>query len=249
MQIFMEGQDTRAAYLTELLQNTGHEIVQELPADLIILSLPRSAIPLEQLSALPKGQKLLCGLTNPAFDQMAKEKEWQLFRILSDELYIRENALLSAEGALFYAMRASDRAIRDLHCLVVGYGRIGKALTQFLRSLGAEVTVAARRKESREEAGANSISIDDIKDLLPSIPLIFNTVPAVVLTKELLEDLKEGCLIVDLASEPGGVDFAAAKDLGVKVIWARGLPGKVAPVTAAKAIQQTVYHILQESFL
>lgn len=233
MQIFMEGQDTRAAYLTELLQNTGHEIVQELPADLIILSLPRSAIPLEQLSALPKGQKLLCGLTNPAFDQMAKEKEWQLFRILSDELYIRENALLSAEGALFYGMRASDRAIRDLHCLVVGYGRIGKALTQFLRSLGAEVTVAARRKESREEAGANSISIDDIKDLLPAIPLIFNTVPAPVIDKSMLSLVPEDGLLMELASPPYGIDLAAAHEMGLRAWGEWGIPGRYCPGSAA----------------
>ncbi|MBQ4075741.1 MAG: hypothetical protein IJD39_11140 [Clostridia bacterium] len=233
MQIYMEGQDTKAAYLTELLQNTGHEIVQELPADLIILSLPRSAIPLEQLSALPKGQKLLCGLTNPAFDQMAKEKEWQLFRILSDELYIRENALLSAEGALFYAMRASDRAIRDLHCLVVGYGRIGKALTQFLRSLGAEVTVAARRKESREEAGANSISIDDIKDLLPAIPLIFNTVPAPVIDKNMLSLVPEDGLLMELASLPYGIDLAAAHEMGLRAWGEWGIPGRYCPGSAA----------------
>jgi len=45
---------------------------------------------------------------------------------------------------------------------------------------------------------------------------------------------------------PSGVDLEAAQGLGVKVIWALSLPGKVAPVTAGRAIQQTVYHILQE---
>lgn len=38
----------------------------------------------------------------------------------------------------------------------------------------------------------------------------------------------------------------AARQLGVKVIWALSLPGKTAPVTAGRAILNTIYNILQE---
>ena len=51
---------------------------------------------------------------------------------------------------------------------------------------------------------------------------------------------------MDLASEPGGVDHPAAQALGVPVVWARGLPGKVAPHTAAEYLKDTVYHIMEE---
>ncbi len=47
-------------------------------------------------------------------------------------------------------------------------------------------------------------------------------------------------------STPRGVDFDAAARLGVQVIWALSLPGKVAPVTAGRAIRDTIYNILQE---
>lgn len=43
-----------------------------------------------------------------------------------------------------------------------------------------------------------------------------------------------------------GVDMEAARQLGVKVIWALSLPGKTAPVTAGRAILNTIYNILQE---
>lgn len=43
-----------------------------------------------------------------------------------------------------------------------------------------------------------------------------------------------------------GVDFAAAGELGIKVIWALSLPGKVAPVTAGKAIRSAIYNIMTE---
>ena len=37
-----------------------------------------------------------------------------------------------------------------------------------------------------------------------------------------------------------------AKDLGVKVIWALGLPGKVAPVTSGNIIKETILNIFSE---
>ena len=75
---------------------------------------------------------------------------------------------------------------------------------------------------------------------------LVNTVPVRVLREAELADLKPGCLVIDLASKPGGVDFDAAARLGVKAFWALSLPGKVAPVTAGKSIKTTIYNILTE---
>ena len=58
--------------------------------------------------------------------------------------------------------------------------------------------------------------------------------------------MRPDCLILDLASKPGGVDQTAAGELGLAVIWALALPGKVAPVTAGAAIQTAIYNMLQE---
>lgn len=76
--------------------------------------------------------------------------------------------------------------------------------------------------------------------------LVVNTVPALVLGEAELADLKPDCLVLDLASKPGGVDLEAAGRLGRTVIWALSLPGKVAPVTAGAAIKNTIYHMLHE---
>ena len=58
--------------------------------------------------------------------------------------------------------------------------------------------------------------------------------------------IRKDCLVIDLASKPGGVDFKAASELGVKVVWALGLPGKVAPISAGRIIADTVMNILSE---
>ncbi len=58
--------------------------------------------------------------------------------------------------------------------------------------------------------------------------------------------MQPGTLLLDLASAPGGTDFAAAEKLGIQAVHALSLPGKTAPATAAKAIAQTISGILSE---
>ena len=67
--------------------------------------------------------------------------------------------------------------------------------------------------------------------------VIFNTIPSMVLDGERILNINQDTLIVDIASVPGGVDLEKAKDLNIKVIWALGLPGKVAPKTAAMILK------------
>ena len=69
-----------------------------------------------------------------------------------------------------------------------------------------------------------------------------------VFNKELLPKLKKDCLIIDLASAPGGVDFNEAKKLGLKVIWALSLPGKCSPKSAALIIGNAVENYLNNTY-
>ena len=76
--------------------------------------------------------------------------------------------------------------------------------------------------------------------------VVFNTVPYLLFDRELLEKMDSSVLLIDLASRPGGVDFGAAADLGVKTIWALSLPGKVAPQTSGEIIRDTIVQMLRE---
>ena len=64
------------------------------------------------------------------------------------------NAVPSAEGAIFEAMRAQEDCLAGSRCLIVGYGRIARLLARGLRGLGARVTVAARKERDRALACA-----------------------------------------------------------------------------------------------
>ena len=74
--------------------------------------------------------------------------------------------------------------------------------------------------------------------------MIFNTVPAKIIDKALLDGLEHCRLIIDLASGKGGVDFTAASARGIKAIHALSLPGKVAPFTAGQIICDCVLELL-----
>ena len=75
---------------------------------------------------------------------------------------------------------------------------------------------------------------------------IFNTIPALVLTAPLLKKMKPQVTIIDIASAPGGVDFAAASELNLCARLAPGLPGKYAPASSARAIKETIEIMLKE---
>ena len=132
---------------------------------------------------------------------------------------------------------------------MVGYGRIGMALAPRLRALGMEVTVCARRCESRalaEMHGCRAVPPEELGAAAAQCNLVYNTVPALLLEEPVLRRMPPESLIVDLASRPGGTDFAAARRLGIPALLALALPAKVAPATAGEIIADTICNILKE---
>lgn len=159
------------------------------------------------------------------------------------------NAIPTVEGAVQLAMEKTFQTLRGRKALVIGYGRIGKLLAHLLYGLGARVTVSARKSEDFawiRAFGYKELNTVQLQGKLSGFDLIFNTVPHLVLPYMRLVELKQDCLVIDLASKPGGVDFKAAEKLGLNVEWALSLPGKVAPESAAIYMRDTLYAILRE---
>lgn len=159
------------------------------------------------------------------------------------EDFCLRNAVLTAEGAVQLALEELEEALCGLPVNIIGAGRIGMALCRILSGFGARVSISSRSSRGAAKAYAAGAELSE-----PSAEhrLIFNTAPAPVLTADVLKDLDRRVLIIDLASAPGGTDFAAAESLGIKALHATGLPGKTAPVTAGEILAGTVREILEE---
>lgn len=201
-------------------------------------------------SALSPSQFLCGGKISSSTQALAQQYGLTLHDYCAQEEFTIANAVPTAEGALQIAMEQLPITIHGSRVLILGFGRVGRITAQRFAALGARVTVAARRYSQLALARSMALGTEHLSHLtgwMCSYDLIINTIPALVLQRPQLEDLKPECLVIDLASQPGGVDKTAARSLGISVIHALGLPGKVAPVTAGRAIQRTIYHMLTEA--
>ena len=165
-----------------------------------------------------------------------------------EELVIR-NCVPTAEGALQIALRELAVTVNGTRTLIIGYGRVAKACAKLFSAVGSDVTVAARKLSQLAQAqndGCKAVGLNGIAENIGSFDIVINTVPAMVLTKQILERLGKDAIVIDLASMPGGTDFEAAKQLDRRVVHALALPGKTAPVTSGKLIAEAVINIFLE---
>lgn len=165
-----------------------------------------------------------------------------------DELAIK-NAIPTAEGAIEIAISETPITLHNSKCLVLGYGKVGKILAKSLYALGSKTHVVARKYADLaliEGHGYYPLSVNEAKSRLDEFDIIFNTIPALILGENELKKVNPDTLIIDLASKPGGVDFDTAKRLGIHVIWALSLPGRVAPLTAGMIIKETICNMIAE---
>lgn len=242
------------------LSDTAEAIEQ---ADIIILPVPvshdgvtvnapysYSVIYLSDvLAAAAPDQLILGGKIDPGFRASLADQGLHAIDYLArEELSIR-NAIPTAEGALAIAIGETSVTLFGSKCLVIGYGRLGKILAAYLRDLGAQVTVSARKQADLAwilAAGCQPVRTADIYGELGSYDVIFNTVPALILGRRELQKCRQDAVIIDLASAPGGLDYDVAQQLGIKAIQALSLPGKIAPASAALIIKDTILNIIRE---
>ena len=173
-----------------------------------------------------------------------------LWREIEPEDYYRReelavgNAIPTAEGAVGIAIREYPGTINGAKCLITGFGRIGK-IWRLSCAVWVQRLCAARKKVDLMQC-AFGVQPLTYREISRRFDLIFNTVPAKVLTSPVLMQQTRDTLIIELASAPGGTDLKRAEELHLHVIDAPSLPGRVAPKTAAEYIKEAVYNILEE---
>lgn len=146
------------------------------------------------------------------------------------------NTIATAEGTIAEAIINSTINLHASSCLILGFGRCARTLAEKLNPLSGSVTIAARSNIALSEARTSSfkaLPLKELEDHISEYEFIFNTIPAMILTENLLEATKKDVLIIDIASAPGGVDFLAAEKLGRTSKLCLGLPGKYAPEASA----------------
>ncbi|MGN1298050.1 MAG: dipicolinate synthase subunit DpsA [Clostridia bacterium] len=194
---------------------------------------------------------LIAGSISPDIYDMANDEYIEIIDIMKREELAVLNTISTAEGAIEIAIANTNKIIHGSNILILGFGRIGKVLARKMAGLSARVTCAARKDEDLawiKAYGHRATNINFLGENLSEFDIIINTVPHLILTQERMQYIKNDCLLIDLASNPGGIDKKSAKEKSLKLIWALALPGKVAPITTAEFIKDTIYNILKEIY-
>lgn len=204
---------------------------------------------IEDLMKKLNGKILIAGSIKQEIYSLANKYQVQVIDILKREELSVLNAISTAEGAIKIAIEETAKNLHGSNILVLGFGRIGKVLSHMLYGLGAKVACEARKNSDLawiKAYGYEQVPLSELKENLDRFDVIINTIPYMVLDSENLQKVRQDALVIDLASNPGGVDKEAIKELKIKFVWALSLPGKVSPVTSAEFIKETLYNIVKE---
>ena len=200
-------------------------------------------IPIKGLIQNAKGKTIIAGAISREIYDIAQNNNVIVMDLMQSESLTVLNTIATAEGTVEVAIRRTQKIIHGSKVLILGFGRVAKVVADKFAGLSAEVTCAARKQEAFawiEAFGYKCTNINELGENLREYDIIINTPPTLILNRSRLQKLKKDCLVIDLASRPGGVDLVAAKELGINFEWALALPGKVAPLTAAEHIKRTI---------
>ncbi|WP_219836710.1 dipicolinate synthase subunit DpsA [Paenibacillus sp. R14(2021)] len=203
----------------------------------------------EYVAKLPKHCTVYAGMAKPYLRNLCQKHGIALIELFDRDDVAIYNSIPTAEGAVMMAIQNTDITIHGSSCMVLGIGRTGFTLARTLQGLGAKVMVGVRREEHfarAYEMGFEPFYIKQLLQFVGNIDLLFNTIPTMIVTAQIIANLPSRAVIIDLASKPGGTDFRFAEKRGIKALLAPGLPGIVAPKTAGRIIADCLCRLIME---
>ncbi|GGF79953.1 dipicolinate synthase subunit A [Paenibacillus albidus] len=206
----------------------------------------------EHLAALPSHCSVYTGMAKSYLRSLCAKHSLKLTELLSRDDVAIYNSIPTAEGALVMAIQQTDFTIHGSTAMVLGMGRTGFTMARSLQGLGAKVKVGVRKQEHfarAEEMGWKPFMTGELVQHAPDVDLIFNTIPSMIITAQVLSRIPKHCVVIDLASAPGGCDFRYAEKRGIKAMLAPGLPGMVAPKTAGIIMANALIQSLSEEII
>lgn len=209
-----------------------------------------SQILIKDLLGKIKEKTLIAGNISEDIIKMAQKYNIKVIDVMKNEKLAILNTIATAEGTIELMIANTNTIIFDSNVLILGFGRVAKTLANRLKGLVKSITCASREDDELawiEVYGYKIIDLNilnqsqDILRSLSNYDVIINTIPSMILDTDKLQYVKKDALLIDLASNLGGIDKEETKKQGLKLIHALGLPGKVAPVSSAKFVKMIIY--------
>lgn len=203
----------------------------------------------EDLFLLLKKDCLIITLVyNEYLNELSKLYHFSYLALLNQKAFIEKNSILTAEGLLSYIIMHRREPIYHSIIYVLGFGHCAKPIVQYLLALKAEVRVAVRRHELKDDIERMGAQYIDLKTIdLSDADILINTVPALIIHENELKNAKKGIMIIDIASYPYGIDHHYALSQGLNSQILPSIPCKYAYGYAGKMIADEIERELNDA--
>lgn len=194
----------------------------------------------EEINLIPKKISLYCGKLSENHQEKLKNKDVVYHNLMNDEIFTIKNANLTAEGVLALILENSPKSIFENNVLILGAGRIAKALSIYLGRLGVHHAMVRFNKEKFPECFTFTNTCyfgDDYQTHLHEYDVIVNTIPQVLFDEQNFGKIARDTIYIETAST-NSIDPALATHF--KFVPAPALPQRYSKQTAAKYLLENI---------
>lgn len=240
---YLDDTDVRVKYLAEMLRLDGKTVFSYSCGDSFgganVVFAPNKKLSAPEAARLADATVYAGNLPDYIQAELASCKATYK-NFMADERFAVQNARLTAEALLTVISQTGTKSLYDERFLILGLGRIGKALAIIFDKLSLEFAV---HTFTRAELEYSSLYAEkcyfggELRAALQCSTVIINTIPKSFIAESDLKWLKRGARIIDAASVPC-IDFP--RERCSCYIPALGLPSKFMPESAARIMYQFI---------
>ena len=210
---------------------------------------------MDTIKLIPNDKTIIGGKFSNKIKDYLKKKSYSYIDYYDDESFQIQNALISAEGAIYYAQSRFIGRIHNSKIAVLGFGRIAKILSYLLMSQGAKISIFARKDIDCTWSELVGFKANKIKNIASesildfeehNFDIIFNTIPHRIINESCAKSISNSTIIIDLASDPYGMDAELAQKLNLRYYRELSIPGRYAPKAAGEILGRTIINIINQ---
>lgn len=169
---------------------------------------------------------------------------------MKDKNIVKENVIPTVEGIISDIISNTDITIDKSNIMVIGYGNIGKILTDYLVKMNSNIVVSIiniNEESILKEKNINYIysnNKEQMNNNLNKMDVVVNTAPSLVLNDEYISNISQDAYVLDVSSYPYGVDEQSLKNHKTKYHIYPGIPGKIAPKTSGIILSKKINSVI-----
>lgn len=237
--------DKRNIALAALLKEHGKQVEEfswdkQIEKNSTCIFSPSKKFSTEMAENLLNDIVLYAGALSSEVVSILNNKNIIYHNLMLDEVFTIKNANLTCEGVLALILEHSDKSIYENNILILGGGRITKAMAVLLNRLGVKFAIVSFNKLKFPEYYLYSpkcyfgyLFVEDLNNF----DIIVNTIPANIINKEVLAKIAPNTIFIETASVNC---LNKEKVTNFNYIEAPGLPQKYSAKTAGKLMFENI---------